>query len=86
MSATATPTAADLAMLAEGSMTVKQAVEFSGLSWNRLFELMRDGVLPWFTTDTDNTRLMPCKPLVEYLALRGTQGAEQVNPSQTRRS
>lgn len=57
---------AALALLADGSMTVRQAAEWSGLSRTELFNLMRDGDLPWFRWGQG--RMIPRKSLHEYLA------------------
>lgn len=63
---TSEPTPADLRLLATGALTVKRAVAFSGIGRSELFELMRDGALPWFRRGTH--RMLPRKPLVAYLA------------------
>lgn len=58
--------AADRDLLADGALTVKQAVTFSGIGRSALFELMASGVLPWFRHGQN--RMLPRRPLIEYLA------------------
>lgn len=61
------PDAADIELLRDGSMTVRQAAEWSGLSRSELFALMADGTLPWWTHG-QKKRLIPRRPLAELLA------------------
>lgn len=63
-----TPEPADLELLADGAMKVRQAVEFSGLSRAELFNLMADGTLAWFKRDTGPHRFIVKRSLVAYLA------------------
>ncbi len=51
---------------AEGCLTVRQAVEFSGLSRTRVYELLREGVLRSTTVGT--RRLIYRRSLRELLA------------------
>lgn len=68
MRATATTvTPDDLETLRDGAMTVRQAVEFSGLNRTDLFSLMKAGRLPWFAPN-GRTRMIPRRPLVDLLA------------------
>lgn len=53
-------------LLRRGALTVRRAVQFSGIGRTELFALMRDGALPWFKRGQN--RLIPRAALVEYLA------------------
>lgn len=54
--------------LRAGSMSVKQAREFSGLSQTRLYELMQSGRIEWFNIDgPGSTRLIVKASLVSWL-------------------
>lgn len=57
-----------LAAVAEGAMSVRQAMDFTGDSHARLYQLMTAGVLVWFTSGAH--RRITRKSLVEYLARR----------------
>ncbi|VTR97847.1 unnamed protein product [Gemmata massiliana] len=57
---------AALALLADGSMTVRQAAEWSGISRSELFALMHGGHVEWFRRGKNN--LIPRRSLNEYLA------------------
>lgn len=62
------PTAADLAIWAQGSRTVRQAVADTGLDRNELFELMKAGTLRWVAKNPKGTRLIAYADLVRYVA------------------
>lgn len=55
-----------LRLLRWGALTVRGAAKFSGIGRTELFELMRDGHLPWFKHGT--FRMIPRRALVELLA------------------
>lgn len=57
---------ADVALLADGAMTVRQAAVFSGISRTELFDLMKQEIIEWFPRGKN--RLIVRKSLVEYLA------------------
>ncbi len=60
------PDPADLELLRDGAMSVRQAVEFAGVNRSYLFELMAGGVLEWFHFGTD--RRIVRSSLIRYLA------------------
>lgn len=67
MSETTTPTPEEL--LADGALTVRAAVEFSGLPRTELYRVMGTGELPYFQPG-EKLRLIPKRGLVTYLAAR----------------
>lgn len=62
------PSAEELAIWAQGSRTVRQAVKDTGLSRDDLFALMKDGTLRWRVKDLMGTRLIAWSDLVKYVA------------------
>jgi hypothetical protein len=62
------PSAEDLAIWAQGSRTVRQAMKDTGLSRDDLFALMKDGTLHWCTKDLMGTRLIAWSDLVKFVA------------------
>lgn len=62
------PSAADLRACEDGSMTVKAAIAFTGLSRQELFERMADGSLDWFARSERGTRYITRKSLVKLIA------------------
>lgn len=56
----------DLAAVADGTLTVRQAAEQFGLSRTKLFELMALEILDWF--EGDKGRLITRASLVRYRA------------------
>jgi hypothetical protein len=62
------PTAAELAAWGQGSRTVRQTRETTGLSRQMLFALMRDGTLRWKSVGLKRTRLIAWGDVVKYLA------------------
>lgn len=61
-------------MMNDGTMTVKQAVAFTGLSRTTLYELMDEGRLYFVRFGAKRTRLIPRRALVGLLE---TVAAEQ---------
>lgn len=57
---------ADLELMRDGALTVRQAAEFSGFSRTELFDLMRTGHLEWFVHGKH--RMIPRRAIVELLA------------------
>ncbi len=55
-------------LLAEGTMTVRQAAAFTGLSRRTLWRLM-DAGLPFVRGAKLRTRLIPKRSLIEYLGV-----------------
>jgi len=64
----APPTEADLAIWAQGSRTVTQAREETGLSRQELFAGMEDGTFRYCVKDAKGTRLIAWADIVRYLA------------------
>jgi hypothetical protein len=64
----AEPTAEDRAAVAEGALTVRGAVEHSGLSRSELYRLMADGALVWFPYGARGDRYITRASLNEVLA------------------
>lgn len=62
------PSAEELAIWAQGSRTVRQAHEHTGLGRDELFALMKDGTLRWCVKDLKGTRLIAWADLVRYVA------------------
>ena len=62
------PSAADLRACEDGSMTVRAAIAFSGLSRQELFQRMSDGSLDWFSRGERGTRYITRKSLVKLIA------------------
>jgi hypothetical protein len=62
------PTAAELAAWGQGSRTVRQTRETTGLSRQTLFALMRDGTIRYRVADLKKTRLLCWADVVRYLA------------------
>jgi hypothetical protein len=60
------PTPEALDLLADGALSVNQAVQFSGISRAELFGLMKSGHLAWFKRGV--RRFIVRRTLVEYLA------------------
>ena len=66
------PTAA--ALCEDGALTIKAAVEFSGIGRTKLYELMRTGQLHQIRVDGSARTLLARRELVEILA-RGMEDA-----------
>lgn len=60
------PTDEDRAAVSDGALTVTQAARFSGESRDRLFDLMKAGVLDWYHSGRD--RRITRRSLVEHMA------------------
>lgn len=65
--AKAKATAPAAGVWAMGARTVRQAEAETGLSRQELWELMREGVVPWFSHGGNGRRLMAWGALVAYL-------------------
>jgi hypothetical protein len=61
------PTLADLGDWVHGSRTVVQAVADSGLSRDKLFDLMREGRVRWKVEGGRSTRLVCWFDVVSYV-------------------
>jgi hypothetical protein len=66
--ATASPSAEELALWAQGSRTVNQAVRETGLTRDDLFALMKAGAVRWKVKDLKGTRLIAWGDLVRFVA------------------
>lgn len=58
----------DRAAVAGGTLTVADAVEFSGLSRTELFALMAAGKVVWFAKGAKKTRYITRASLIEVMA------------------
>lgn len=80
------PSAADLRACEDGSLTVRAAIAFTGLSRQELFERMADGSLDWFAKGERGTRYITRKSLVKLIAqyraeFRRIDKAERAQPA-----
>ena|GEM_PF-7015827 len=81
--ATNEPDAAAMAEVADGAMSVAQAVAFTGDSRARLYELMDAGVLEWFHSGAH--RRITRASAQRYLAALLAQPKEQKRPGRNRK-
>lgn len=68
------PDRVEIDLLAEGTVSVTEAVRFSGVPRSSLYEQMNRGELPY--TKVGKRRLIPRRALVEFLR-RGLTSAEK---------
>jgi hypothetical protein len=83
---TTTPSPEELALWAQGSRTVKQAVAQSGLSRNDLFALMKDGTVRFRIKNLNGTRIVLWCDVVRYVASLPTTPPKRHVPKRAARS